>query len=47
MAGSPADAPELFKTLSRGQMFKLFETFRLDHELFGYDPRPYFKMATP
>ena len=38
---------QLFSTLSRDQIFKLFEIFSLDHELFGYDPRPYFDLANP
>ena len=40
-------AEKLFSTLSVDQVSKLFEVLRLDHELFGFDPRPYFKFVTP
>jgi hypothetical protein len=35
-----------FSTLSQNQIFQFYDIFRLDHEIFGYDPRPYFDLAT-
>ena len=40
-------AEDLFSTLTVDQVSKLYELFRLDHELFGFDPAPYFKQVTP
>ena len=39
-------AQSYFSTLSQNQIFQFYEIFRLDHEIFGYDPRPYFDLAT-
>ena len=34
-----------FSTLSKNQIFQYYDIFRIDHEIFGYDPRPYFELA--
>ena len=46
VGGLSDEAEALFSTLSRDQIFRIFEIFRLDHELFGYDPLPYLKLGT-
>ena len=40
------DVKILFSTLNRSQIVKLYETFRLDHELFGYDVHPFLLLGS-
>jgi hypothetical protein len=38
-------AKSLYKELNYSQLRDLFDVFRLDHELFQYDPTEYFKLT--
>ena len=40
------DVKILFSTLSRNQIVRLYETFRLDHELFGYDVNTFYLLGS-
>lgn len=44
-SSSGALREELFSTLSKSQVRELHDKFRLDHEMFGYDPDPYLRYA--
>ena len=44
-SSSEALREELFSTLSKSQVWELHDKFRLDHEMFGYDPAPYLLYA--
>ena len=44
-SSSAALRQELFSTLTKSQVRELHDKFRLDHEMFGYDPTPYLMYA--
>ena len=44
--GMSDEAKALFTTLRQDQIFRIFDIFRLDHELFGYDPSAFIKLGS-
>jgi hypothetical protein len=44
-SSSPALQRELFSTLTRAQVWELYEKYRVDHEMFGYDVEKYLNYA--
>ena len=40
-------AAEMYRTLSPSQIRGLYQMYRLDFELFGYDPEPYLSLGRP
>ena len=40
-------AEKYFRQLTKKQVIRLYEMYKIDHDMFGYDPQVYIDMARP